>query len=107
MYTMYEMFEMLGSTDAVGLQAFKKCWPSIQESLGNTIFRQKVRTASDKERQLLIKIANSGEDFVSPSDMKEPTELFSRLEKKELLVRHERGRYSLFHQLFSEYLKGQ
>ncbi len=107
MFTLYEMFEMLGSVHRVGLRAFIKCWPEIQESLGRTIFRQKVRTASEKERQLLVKIANSGEEFISPSDMKQPTELFSRLEKKELLIRHERGKYSLFHPLFSEYLKKQ
>lgn len=107
MYTMYEMLEILGSVDKVGLRAFTKCWPEIQDSLGKTIFRQKVHTASEKERELLVKIARSGEEFVSPSDFKEPTELFSRLERKELLIRHERGRYNLFHPLFSEYLKKQ
>ncbi|MGI0025432.1 MAG: hypothetical protein ACREA4_09865, partial [Nitrososphaera sp.] len=107
MYTMYEMLEILGSIDKVGLRTFTKCWPEIQDSLGKTIFRQKVQTASEKERELLVKIAKSGEEFISPSDVKEPTELFSRLEKKELLIRHERGRYSLFHPLFSEYLKKQ
>lgn len=105
MYTMYEVLELLGAVDKVGPRAFAKCWPEIQESLGNTIFRQKIRTASEKERQLLIKIAESGEEFISPSDVKEPTGLSSRLEKRELLIRHERGRYGLFHPLFSEYLK--
>ncbi|MGD0319659.1 MAG: hypothetical protein ABSB56_08185 [Nitrososphaerales archaeon] len=105
MFTMYEMFTMLGSVDRVRLRDFEKCWPGIQESLGSTIFGQKVRTASEKERQLLVKMANSGEEFASPSDMKQPSELFSRLEKKELLIRHQRGRYSLFHPLFSEYLR--
>ena len=105
MFTMYEMFQMLGSVDRIGSRAFIKCWPEIRESLGKTIFRQKYRTASGKEKQLLVKIANSGEKFISPSDLKQPTELFSRLEKKELLIRHERGKYGLFHPLFSEFLK--
>ena len=107
MYVMYEMLEIIGSVDRIGLRTFTKCWPVIQESLGKTIFKQKVQTASEKERKLLIKIAKFGEEFISPSDIKEPTELFSRLEKKELLIRHERGKYSLFHPLFSEYLKKQ
>lgn len=107
MYTMYEMLEILGSVNRVGLRAFTKCWHEIQESLGKTIFRQKIRTASEKERELLVKIAKFGEEFISPSDVKEPNELFSRLEKKELLIRHERGKYGLFHPLFSEYLKKQ
>jgi predicted transcriptional regulator of viral defense system len=102
---MYEMFTMLGSVDRVRPRDFEKCWPGIQESLGSTIFGQKVRTASEKERQLLVKMANSGEEFASPSDMKQPSELFSRLEKKELLIRHQRGRYRVFHPLFSEYLR--
>jgi hypothetical protein len=107
MFTMYEMFMMLGSVYRVRQRDFAKCWPGIQESLGRTIFGQKLRTASEKERQLLVKMANSGEGLASPSEMKQPTELFSRLEKKELLIRHQRGKYSLFHPLFSEYLRKQ
>jgi len=107
MYTMYEMFEILGPVERVSRRTFEKYWPEIQESLGKTIFKQKLRTASEKERHLLVCIADSGEEFISPSDMKQPTELFSRLEKKELLIRHERGKYSLFHPLFSDYLKKQ
>lgn len=107
MYTMYEMFQMLGSVNRVEPRAFAKCWPDIQESLGRTIFRQKFQSASGSERDLLIKIANSGEELISPVDMKQPTELFSRLEKKELLIRHERGKYGLFHPMFCEFLKKQ
>lgn len=107
MYAMYEMLEIVDSVDRITISTFNKCWPKIQESLGKTIFRQKVLTASEKERDLLIKIAKFKEKFVSPSDVKEPTELFSRLEKKELLIRHERGKYSLFHPLFADYLKNQ
>lgn len=107
MYSMYELLEIVGSVDKVELRTFSKCWPTIQESLGKTIFNQRLKMASEKERDLLIKIAKLDEDFVSPSDVKAPNELFSRLEKKELLTRHERGKYSLFHPLFTEYLKKQ
>lgn len=107
MYVMYEMLEIVDSADGIDIGTFAKCWPEIQKSLGKTIFRQKIQTASEKERELLVKIAKFGDEFISPSDIKEPTELFSRLEKKELLIRHERGKYSLFHPLFSEYLKKQ
>jgi len=47
---------------------------------------------------------------VAPVDFKEngiATELFSRLEKKELLIRQGRGKYSLFHPMFADYLRKQ
>ncbi len=106
MYTMYELLEIVDSADRIGLRTFTKCWPAIQESLGKNNLQTEAQDGI-KERELLIKIAKFGNEFISPSDLKAPNELFSRLEKKELLIRHERGKYSLFHPLFSEYLMKQ
>ena len=58
----------------------------------------------------MIKIAKRGDAQVSPSDFRGIggiAELFSRLEKKELLIRRSRGNYSLFHPMFAEYLRRQ
>jgi ATP/maltotriose-dependent transcriptional regulator MalT len=55
-------------------------------------------------------IAETGKDSVSPSDFKNfgsASELFSRLERKELLLRQGRGKYSLFHPMFAEFLRRQ
>lgn len=58
----------------------------------------------------MIAIAETGKEFVSPVDFKNfgsAAELFSRLEEKELLLRHGRGKYNLFHPMFAEFLRDQ
>ncbi len=49
----------------IGLKDLQNAWPAIEESLGDTIFSQKFQTASDKERQLMIAIAESGKICLS------------------------------------------
>ena len=105
MFVMYELLTKLRPVKGIGKNAFEKTWPHIEDSLGKTIFEQKVQSASEKERQLMTEIAKTSSKFVSPSEFKSANELFSRLERKELLLRHDRGKYYLFHPLFSEYLK--
>jgi len=59
---------------------------------------------------LMIAIAETEKESVSPNDFKNfgsAAELFSRLERKELLLRQGRGRYSLFHPMLAEFLKRQ
>lgn len=110
---MFAMFELLMRTNGVqkiGLGHFNAAWPAIEEAFGETIFSQKYQTASEKERQLMTAIAETGKDSVSPSDFKNfgsASELFSRLERKELLLRQGRGKYSLFHPMFAEFLRRQ
>ncbi len=110
---MFSMFELLMDTndaETIGLKELENVWPAIEESLGDTIFSQKYQTASEKERQLLLAIADTRKALVSPSDFKRfssKAELFSRLEKKELLLRQGRGKYSLFHPMFAEFLRHQ
>jgi hypothetical protein len=56
---------------------------------------------------LLLKIAKSKEVNVSQKNFQVPNVLFTRLEQKELLIHVDRGRYTLFHPLFKEYLANQ
>ena len=110
MFAMFELLMRASSVQKIGVQDLEKAWPAINESLGETIFSQKFRTASEKERELMVAIAETGKEFVSPADFKKfgsVAELFSRLEKKELLLRRGRGQYCLFHPMFVEFLKNQ
>jgi len=48
------------------------------------------------------------EEIVSPSmikGVKGAPVLFSRLERKSLLIKRERGKYEVFHPLFRDYLR--
>ena len=110
MFAMFELLIRAGDIQTVGLKDLDNVWPSIEESLGETIFSQKYQTASEKERELMTAIAETEKEFVSPVDFKNfgsVAELFSRLEKKELLLRQGRGKYSLFHPMFAEFLRHQ
>lgn len=109
MFAMHELLNALRGVKVIGSDSFRKAWPRVEESLDKAIFAQKFQSASPTERKLMIEIAKKNSDFVSPSEFrfKGASRLFSRLETKELLIRKERGRYSLFHPLFSEFLKRQ
>jgi hypothetical protein len=110
MFSMFELLMYANKTNSIGLTELQKIWPTIEASLGESIFSQKFQMASEKERQLMIAIAELGKPFVSPVDFKKfgsTAELFSRLEKKELLLRQGRGKYCLFHPMFAEFLKRQ
>lgn len=109
-FAMFELLNQIKKPHKITLDEFNGCWPTIEASFSQSIFEQKYQTASDKERELMTKIAELGKDHVSPSDIKGFSgiaELFSRLEKKELLIRHGRGKYSLFHPMFAEFLRRQ
>ena len=110
MYVMFELLSMLEDTRNVTLKSLEQHWPEVRKSLFHTVFEQKFRNSAPKERELLVAIAKQKSDVVSASDFpkfKGTNMLFSRLEDSELLVRKDRGQYSLFHPLFTEYLKGQ
>jgi ATP/maltotriose-dependent transcriptional regulator MalT len=108
MFVMFELVMRASQTQKIGIEYLEKAWPAIENSLGETIFSQKYHTASDREKQLMVAIAETGKDSVSPIDFKDfpgAAELFSRLERKELLLRRGRGKYSLFHPMFAEFLR--
>jgi hypothetical protein len=110
MFVMRELLNQSNGERAITKSGFEKAWPRIEKSLGDAIFYGKFQRASSTERKLLIAIAETGSEEVAPIEFKQfsgVTKMFSRLEEKELLIRHERGKYSLFHPLFAEYLKRQ
>jgi Cdc6-like AAA superfamily ATPase len=110
-FCMSELLMHTEGKERVGLDEFQETWPAIEYSFGKMIFSQKFQAAADKERQLMIEIAHTKKEFVSPNEFKTfskgVTELFARLENKELLLKQERGKYSLFHPLFAEFLRQQ
>jgi hypothetical protein len=110
MFTMFELLMRAGDAQTIKLKDLENAWPAIEEALGETIFSQKYQTASEKERELMTVIAETRKEFVSPVDFKSfgsAAELFSRLERKELLLRQGRGKYRLFHPMFAEFLRHQ
>jgi hypothetical protein len=110
MFVMFELLDRVGKVKKVNLKSLEQNWPQVKESLFKTIFEQKFRTSSPKERELLTRIAELGSEIISARDFPNFTGvnvLLSRLEENELLRRKDRGQYSLFHPLFSEYLKDQ
>ncbi|MDA4110942.1 MAG: hypothetical protein OK439_00275 [Thaumarchaeota archaeon] len=110
MFTMHELLNMLGQVKSVEVESFAQNWPRIEALLGRQIFAQKFQHASPTERKLLIEIAKKDSKLVSPgafSQFKGASRLFARLEDEELLIRSDRGKYSIFHPLFAEYLKNQ
>jgi hypothetical protein len=77
-------------------------------NFGKNVFVNRLGEVSEKERQVLIRISLIEEPVVSPSMVKGVrgvTEFFSRLERKGLLLKKERGLYEPFHPLFKEYLR--
>ena len=108
MFITYELVNLLGSKRKVSQREFDKYWPQIVSVLERNVFVNRLGEVSEKEKQVLIRIASIEKAQVSPSvfkEMKGITEFFSRLERKGLLLKKERGQYELFHPLFKEYLR--
>lgn len=110
MFVMHELLKHTTKSHQISEKHFYEVWPEIVKELEKVVFSGRFQFASPRERDLMIAISKQSESLVSPSDFKNfkgATELFSRLERKELLVRRERGKYCLFHPLFVEFLKRQ
>lgn len=108
MFIMHELVNMLGMEKRISLEDFNKCWPSVVSVMEESVFRGRLSKVSDKEKEVLIKVSMLDKATVSPSmvkGIKGTTEFFSRLERKALLIKEERGQYTLFHPLFKDYLK--
>lgn len=108
MFIMRELINMLGIEKRVSLEDFYQCWPSVVSIMEETIFKGRLNKVSEKEKEVLINISKLDEATVSPSmvkGIKGITEFFSRLERKALLIKEERGQYTLFHPLFKDYLR--
>ncbi len=87
---------------------FNNILNSIMKHLGGIKFRSDFNSASEEEKKLLIKFANSKKEVLRAVDMsrtKPPNVMLSRLIKKNLLNKVERGKFKLYHPLFKKYLK--
>ena len=95
-------------TGSLTLEKFEEIKPALIGHLAKSKFQDDYNKATDAEKLILLRCAKLEKKIFSPSDIKgkSQTKLFERLAKKDLLVKLERGRYSLFHPLFTEYLKG-
>ena len=108
MFITYELINLLGAKKEVSRKEFDECWPRIVSILEKNVLINRLGEVSEREREVLIKISLIEEPQVSPSmvkGIKGVTEFFSRLERKGLLMKKERGLYELFHPLFKEYLQ--
>jgi hypothetical protein len=108
MFIAYELVSLIGAKKIVSQRDFDRCWPQIVSVLETNVFVNRLGDVSEKEKQVLLKIASIDKTQVSPSmirGLRGVTEFFSRLERKGLLLKKERGQYELFHPLFKEYLR--
>jgi hypothetical protein len=108
MFIAYELVNLIGTKKTVSQKDFKECWPQIVSALETNVFVNRLGDVSEKEKQVLLKMASIDKIQISPSMIKGlrgVTEFFSRLERKGLLLKKERGQYELFHPLFKEYLR--
>jgi len=108
MFTTYELINAVGVKERISREDFERHWPAIVEILENNVFKGRLAKVSEKETEVLIEISMRDELLVSPSMIKGvrgASEFFSRLEKKGLLLKKERGQYRLFHPLFKDFLR--
>jgi len=89
------------------LDEFEKTKHQFIKHLIRSKFQDDFNMATDAEKQILMKCIKLDEKTFSPSDIegKSSPKLFERLTKKELLTKLSRGKYRLYHPLFTEYLK--
>lgn len=92
--------------ETLTLYEFEQIKPILIEHLARTKFEDDYNKATDTEKQILLNCAQLKNKIFSPSEIesKSKSKLFERLTDKELLVKLERGKYSLYHPLFKEYL---
>jgi hypothetical protein len=108
MFIVYELINRVGNKKIITRSEFDDSWSYIVTLLERNVFVNRLGEVSDKEKEVLLQIAQLDKDQFSPSDIKGiggVTQFFSRIERKGLLVKKERGLYELFHPLFKEYLQ--
>jgi hypothetical protein len=57
MYVMFELLSKLKDTKNLGQKSLELNWPKVRASLFRTVFEQKFKISSQKERELMIAIA--------------------------------------------------
>jgi hypothetical protein len=68
MFVLRETLNKLAGKRVTTTKRFTEVWPSVEESLPQTIFSQKFQSASENERGLMVEVAKTNREFVSPSE---------------------------------------
>lgn len=105
-FIMRELVSM-HSDEVLTLENFNKIYPAIEEILNRDKFEVDYLSASAKEREVLRIAAGLPKSVFMPQDIKVKNirNYLRLLVNKNLVVKHERGEYSLYHPLFKEYSK--
>lgn len=84
-----------------------ECWPKISGHLRREKFEDEVRSVSPSERKILFQMAKLPHNEIAPAQIgvNGKGTLLKRLETRGLLLKPERGVYSIYHPLFKEYLR--
>ncbi len=92
----------------ITIEWFKRYYTEIQRIMAREKFDADFSIASDKEKKILL-FASALPDNFPPSDIniKGVRLQLKFLLKKNLVIKHERGEYSLYHPLFREYLRAK
>jgi len=104
------IFKELNGKGKVSKKRLEKLMPLLIEELGKDVFETMLERASYEEKKILFAIAKSKKEILSFTDIRTLASMskrgthLSRLIEKELVTRNSRGRYTLFHPLFREYL---
>ncbi len=91
----------------ITLGDFEKHYHTIMKSMERDRFQNDFSIASFKEKRILLEMSELSDKF-RPSDIsiKDSRTQLRFLVKKGLIVKHDRGWYSLYHPFFKEYLRG-
>ena len=106
-FIMHDLVDFVGE-GTVNINEFESHWDKIWLHLEKEKFLSDYNSASDNEKKLLAEIAGLDEMEFSPSDLKwrsGKSSMLARLDEKELLTKHGRGKYSIYHPLFREYTR--
>ena len=101
MFFAHDLFEHK-QEGIIDLKLFNSVYDKIFEHLSASRFIKDYAIASDKEKEILLKL--NKEEGVIP-EVKNVRILLKRLVSKKLVVKTGRGKYKLYHPLFKEYLR--
>lgn len=106
-FVMQDMLD-LKQKGALTVDFLDSAYPRIAEHLAREKFSEDLSLATDVERRILLKMSHLP-DGVSPSRISVPNSgiyLKNLVENRELVAKVSRGKYSIYHPMFKEYLRG-
>lgn len=99
----------LNTTNKITIKGFGKIYPDIEEILSRDKFRIDYSAASAREKEILKAAASLKTDTFTPQDIRVKIKgirnYLKLLTNKNLIVKHERGEYSVYHPLFKSFLQ--